>query len=306
MGKYRVNYNLASCQQAKYTNNNPDLLIHIGDMSDQTNMVGNPREVWRVSPDGALADRFKTLRNVFEMSEYEFFTHYANIPDGVEGDDSYIESCRIVTERLQSKIPELPWSHLYVASQLHNQIPAGSTIHLGILSPLRSWSYFDFHPTIEVYCNQGGFGIDGNMSSLLGASLINPNRIYYAVVGDLSFFYDMNLIGNRHVGNNIRILLVNNSLGAEFLLFKQTNIVTCINDIESYISAKDHFGHKSSKLVHHYAEDLGFEYLSANNKEEFAQSYSRFITPKVTEKPMIFEVFTDVENENEALKKCGV
>ena len=303
MGKYRVNYNLASCQQAKYTNNNPDLLIHIGDMSDQTNMVGNPREVWRVSPDGALADRFKTHRNVFEMSEYEFFTHYANIPDGVEGDDSYIESCRIVTERLQSKIPELPWSHLYVASQLHNQIPAGSTIHLGILSPLRSWSYFDFHPTIEVYCNQGGFGIDGNMSSLLGASLINPNRIYYAVVGDLSFFYDMNLIGNRHVGNNIRILLVNNSLGAEFLLFKQTNIVTCINDIESYISAKDHFGHKSSKLVHHYAEDLGFEYLSANNKEEFAQSYSRFITPKVTEKPMIFEVFTDVENENEALKK---
>ena len=237
------------------------------------------------------------------MSEYDFFTYYVNIPDEVEGDDSYIKSCQIVTERLQSKIPDLPWSHLYVASQLHNQIPANSTIHLGILSPLRSWSYFDFHPTIEVYCNQGGFGIDGNMSSLLGASLIHPNRIYYAVVGDLSFFYDMNLIGNRHVGNNIRILLVNNSLGAEFLLFKQTNTITCINDIESYISAKDHFGHQSSKLVRHYAEDLGFKYLSASNKEEFTQIYPQFTTPEITEKPIIFEVFTDVENENEALKR---
>lgn len=302
MGKYRVNYNLASHQQIKHTNKNPDLLIHIGDMSDQTNMVGNPREVWRVSPDGALADRFKTLSNIFEMSEYEFFTHYVNISNEIEGDDSYIESCRIVTERLQSKIPELPWSHIYVASQLYNQIPAGSTIHLGILSPLRSWSYFDFDPTIEVYCNQGGFGIDGNMSTLLGASLTQPKKLFFCVVGDLSFFYDINVLGNRHMPKNVRILLINNSLGAEFHLFKQLNS-TYVNDIDKYLSAGHHFGNKSHTLVKHYAEDLGFEYLSANNKEEFTQVYPRFITSEITKKPMIFEVFTDVENENEALKR---
>lgn len=301
-GKYRVNYNLAACQKIEHTNSDPDLLIHIGDMSDQASMIGTPREVWRVSPDGALSDRYKALSNVFEMSEYEFFSRYAAMPCEKEGDDSYINSCRTVTGRLQSKIPELPWSHIYVASQLHEKIPPASTVHLGILSPLRSWSYFDFHPTVEVYCNQGGFGIDGNISSLLGASLMHPNRLYFAMVGDLSFFYDLNVIGNRHVGHNIRILLINNALGAEFHLFKQLNSIY-VNDISKYLSAGGHFGHQSPTLVRHYAEDLGYEYLSASNKEEFMSAYPRFITPELTEKPIIFEIFTNVEDENNALKK---
>lgn len=55
---------------------------------------------------------------------------------------------------------------------------------------------------------KGGFGIDGNMSSLLGASLIDPQKICFCILGDLAFFYDMNVLGNRHVGKNIRILLV--------------------------------------------------------------------------------------------------
>lgn len=31
--------------------------------------------------------------------------------------------------------------------------------------------------------------------------------------------------------------------------------------------------------------------------------YPRFITPKLTDKPIIFEVFTNAEDENEALKQ---
>lgn len=87
-----------------------------------------------------------------------------------------------------SKIPELPFSHLWIASRLYNLLPMGAVLHLGILSPLRSWGYFPIPSHIEVYCNQGGFGIDGNMSSLLGASLVHPERLYFGVVGDLSFF----------------------------------------------------------------------------------------------------------------------
>lgn len=32
----------------------------------------------------------------------------------------------------------------------------------------------------------------------------------------MAFFYDMNVLGNRHVGRNVRILLVNNGKGTEF------------------------------------------------------------------------------------------
>lgn len=302
-GKYKVAYNLVAQQRIDDANRQVDLLIHIGNMSDFPNII-NPKEVWRVSEDGKIVDRYKKLTNVFEMHEASFFNLYADkMAIDSDNDDSYLNNCLAVQHRLETEIPDLPFSHLWIANRLHDKLPKNSVLHLGILSPLRSWGYFEIDKSIDTFCNEGGFGIDGNLSTLIGASLMNPNKLYFGVVGDLSFFYDMNSLGNWHVGNNVRILLVNNSLGAEFLLFKQTNIINCVNDIESYISAKDHFGHQSPALVRHYTEDLGFEYLSASAKEEFEQVYSRFITPELTDKPMIFEVFTKVEDENEALKQ---
>lgn len=299
-GKYRVNYNLVAQQGLPDENRHVDLLIHIGNMSDFPNVASHsPKEVWRVSEDGEVVDRYKTLTNVFEMSELDFFKRYS---EGVpaNGNDSYLASCREAQQRLWNAIPDLPFSHLWVASRLHDKLPKNSVLHLGILSPLRSWGYFDIDDSISVFCNEGGFGIDGNMSTLIGASLVHPEKIYIGVVGDLSFFYDMNALGNRHIGNNVRILLINNSLGAEFHLFKQLNS-TYVKDIEKYLSAGGHFGRQSPLLVRHYAEDLGFEYLCAAGKEEFDAVYPRFVSPTLSDKPMVFEVFTQVEDENEAL-----
>lgn len=300
-GKYKVPYELAALQKIDDDNKNPDLLIHIGAISDNTAIVGSPKEVWRVAEDGEVRDRYRKLSYVFEMPEKLFFDYYVKKRKGISNNSYYI-SCMEVCQRLRNNMPELPFSHLWVASQLYDKLPEYSTLHLGILSPLRSWSYFDISPTIEIYCNQGGFGIDGNMSTLLGASLVNCDKLYYGVVGDLSFFYDMNVLGNRHIGKNIRVLLINNSLGAEFHLFKQKNSIYA-NNIDKYLSAGGHFGKKSPILVKHYAEDLGFEYLSASTKEEFVNVYQRFVTPELTEKPIIFEIFTSVEEDNEALYK---
>lgn len=299
-GKYKVNFSLVGSQQYMSENRNPDLLIHIGNMSDMCTEVGNPKEVWRVSEDGKLVDRYRTLTNVFEMKEEDFFNLYAE--KQAPREMTYFESCHKEETSLIQRIPDLPFSHIWVASQIAPKLPQDSVLHLGILAPLRSWSYFDIDKTIEVECNQGGFGIDGNMSTMIGASLAQPSKIHFAVVGDLSFFYDLNSLGNRHVGRNVRILLINNSLGEEFLLFKQLNS-TYVNDVQKYIAAEGHFGHKSPDLVRHYASDLGYEYMSAWSKEDFAKCYERFVTPELTEKPMIFECFTDPDNENEALKR---
>lgn len=297
-GKYRVNNELVSSQRKPDTLCHVDLLIHIGNMSDMFGMV-RPKNVWRVAEDGLISDPYTTLNKVFEMPEELFFEHYA---ENAVMENPQLSSSRQVYQEVSQEIPELPFSHIWVASQLFDKLPENSTMHLGILSPLRSWSYFNYSPTIEFYCNQGGFGIDGNMSSMIGASIVNPQKLFFAAVGDLSFFYDMNVLGNRHIGPNVRILLVNNALGAEFHLFKQRNS-TYVKDIDKYLSAGGHFGQKSPNLVRHYATDLGFEYLSASSKEEFNKVYKRFVTPEITDKPMVLELFTCVEDENTALYK---
>lgn len=54
--------------------------------------------------------------------------------------------------------------------------------------------------------------------------------------------------------------------------------------------------------MHHYAEDLGFEYLSASNKEEFSSVVGRFTDSEMHDRPLLLEVFTDSQAESDALK----
>ena len=151
------------------------------------------------------------------------------------------------------------------------------------------------------YSNTGGFGIDGCVSSLIGASLGEPDKLFFGVVGDLAFFYDMNAIGNRHVGHNVRLMVINNGRGTEFRNYGHQG-AKFGDDADKYIAAAGHYGRKSHLLLKHYAEDLGFEYLSASNKEEYLSNVEKYLEPKITDRPILFEVFTDSKDESEAIR----
>lgn len=300
-GNYRVLYSLAAGQLvAELESSRPDTLIHIGEISgDYCSLNLSGRAVWRISPDGEIRDTFRKLRYVFEMPEKVFFEKY--IKNDNSSKDSYLHFCRGVLQNLSDKIPALPFSNPWLASKLAHRIPEKSVIHFGILNSLRSWNMFELPETVTSASNVGGFGIDGCVSSLLGASLANQEKLYFGVVGDLALFYDLNALGNRHLGNNIRILLINNGKGTEFRQFNHP-AGHFGDDADYYIAAAGHFGNKSRSLIRHYSQDLGFEYLSASNKQEFESVYERFLTPYVTERPMLFEVFTDSAEESAALE----
>lgn len=300
-GKYRVPVSILASQEKDYcTLTSMDLLIHIGEVSG--GYIGmRPRAVWRVNPDGELRDSYRQLTCVFEMEESAFFSHYAN--QSVVARHDYLDSCWTALKSTWAKVPAetLPFSNVWIASQTSQRIPAGSVLFLGILNTLRTWNYFDIPNTVYGYANTGGFGIDGYISSMIGASLVHPDKLYFCVAGDLAFFYDMNVLGNRHVGCNVRILLVNNGKGTEFRNYFH-NGADFGEEADKFIAAGGHYGNKSHQLVRHYAEDLGYEYLSANTKEEYLQNLERFLTPEITDCPMLFEVFTNNEDESEAIR----
>ena len=52
----------------------------------------------------------------------------------------------------------------------------------------------------------------------------------------------------------------------------------------------------------HYAEDLGFEYLTASNKEDFLLNKDYFFAPNRLDKAILFEIFTNSQDESDALK----
>ena len=305
-GKYRVQ-GAALFTQTYYFAKLPQisLLIHIGEVSgDYASLDKLQRSsiVWRVSPDGEMRDTYGKLAAVFEMPEHFFFANYTkgNVTKGGKLANIYQKE----VEKARTAITDLDFCNIWLAQQISSHIPSGSKVHLGILNTLRTWNFFDFPEGVESFCNVGGFGIDGILSTLVGASLANTDKLHFCVLGDLSFFYDMNALGNRHIGNNVRILLVNNGKGTEFRMYNHPANAFGEN-AEPYMAAAGHYGNKSRVLVKHYAESLGYEYLTASSKDEFMTIKERFLCPDITDRPIVLEVFTDSAVESAMLKKVN-
>lgn len=296
-GKYRVQFALV-CSQNNYASNlvAPDLLIHIGEVSGDTYTTGKlrPKSCWRVSDDGEVRDLFHALDSVFETDELSFFQYYGH-NDGVCS-DSYLNQCRKEYQDCLSEFPEIEFGNIYVAKKLSECLPKNSVIHFGIFNSLRSWNFFEKDPSIQSCCNVGGFGIDGALSTIIGASLSSPKKIHFLVVGDLAFFYDLNSLGNRHIGDNVRILLVNNGRGIEFRK-KDHPGYAFGESADMYIAAGGHFGNMSKFLVKNFAEELGFEYITASDKEEFEALFPHFVDRELRDRSMIFEIFPTIDKE---------
>ena len=271
-GEYRVLAPLILTQQFTESSMEEfDLLIHIGDITGAYMRI-QAKQMWRVNPDGEVRDTFARLRYVFEMEEEKFFLRYSAVD--IESEEfgvsvKQVNEWNALYKKLYCTIPELPFSNMWIAKNTAEYIPDNSIVYLGILNSLRSWNFFELPENTTCYANTGGFGIEGGMSSLCGASLADPNKLCFGIFGDLGFFSDINVLGNRHIGKNLRILVVNNGAGAEFYSKYSLCIQVYGEDLGPYCAAEGHFGSKSTKLIKDFVENLGFEYMSAASKEEY-------------------------------------
>mgnify|MGYP000056671426 FL=1 len=278
-----------------------DVLIHIGGISGDyyTMNVINAKEVWRIDKDGRMKDKFRKLTNVFVMKEEDFFNSYNEILE-TNSFSNPLHDFLQYNDNLLKHLPELPFSNIWIASRINKLLPTNSVLHLGILNTLRAWNFFEIDKNILSYCNVGGFGIDGALSTMIGASLVDSSKPYYLILGDLAFFYDVNSLGNRNIGNNLRIMVINNGRGVEFHTYKHS-ASKFGDDTDKYISAAWHNGNQSLTLVKSIAESLGYIYLSASDKNEFEKVYQKFLMP-VSDRSIIFEVFVQKTDDADVLR----
>jgi len=315
-GEYRVQPALIASnfrsQSQRWRSLLPDLVIHIGEVSGDyygSRLLQDAPEVWRVSSDGVLRDTGKKLRFMFQGDLIEFLDRFE--PGGTE--NQFFHEWQASDEALRELIPELPFSNIWLASQIAPKLLSETNVYLGILNSLRSWNFFQVPRGVITSSNVGGFGIDGCLSTTLGGALANPDRLNLAVLGDLAFFYDMNALGNRHMSNNIRISLINNGCGVEF-----NNSAHIASRYKSgpnkFIAAGGHFnsgeGFSESilsvsermqiSLAKAWCETNGFEYAGATSKGEFLALREKLLSPEFT-RPIIIENFTSVADEVLAL-----
>lgn len=280
----------------------PELIIHIGNVTaayNTANYLTRRAPCWRVNEDGEIRDLLQTSAKVFQVDELSFFEYYNK---GEEVENEFAKAWEKAADDVWNMRSELPFSNYWIARELYGHLPDNSVLHLSILSSIRAWNLCP-NITIQEFTNSGGFGIDGAVSAMIGSSLVLKDKIHLAIVGDLNFFYDLNALGNKHLGSNVRILIVNNGEGIEFSLTGNPGH-NFGEKTSKYIGAGHHFGDKSKTLVKHYAEDLGFVYMAASCKGEFSELVKRFLDPNC-KKPIVFECFVNGKDDIAALDLCA-
>jgi len=109
-----------------------------------------------------------------------------------------------------------------VVLELTKLLPNNSTLFVGNSMPIRDVDTF-FHnnqKNIRIMANRGANGIDGVVSSAVGASVYADNL--FLIIGDLSFFHDLNgLLAAKMHHLNITIIVINNNGGGIFSFLPQ-------------------------------------------------------------------------------------
>ena len=140
-----------------------------------------------------------------------------------------------------------------------------------------------------VWCNRGVNGIEGSLSTAAGFSLAT-DALTVCVIGDLSFFYDQNALWNSNIGGNLRIVLLNNSGGG---IFRQLKGLDKSPVATSFVAAQ----HETTAQGICTQNDIG--YISAKDMGEMQIGIVTLLT-RETNRPMLLEVFTDVDEDMKA------
>jgi 2-succinyl-5-enolpyruvyl-6-hydroxy-3-cyclohexene-1-carboxylate synthase len=98
-------------------------------------------------------------------------------------------------------------------------LPDGANLFIANSLPVRHLDQFGLASTkaIQVFCNRGTSGIDGNVSTALGASAFTPDQPTVFLGGDLAFYHDMNgLLALKRCGLRAIFVVINNDGGGIF------------------------------------------------------------------------------------------
>jgi 2-succinyl-5-enolpyruvyl-6-hydroxy-3-cyclohexene-1-carboxylate synthase len=118
---------------------------------------------------------------------------------------------------LHTHIQHTNWSEPKAMKMVLSQLPANAQVQLGNSSSVRWASWLSIpHPTQTFFSNRGTSGIDGSLSTAIGAAMAKSSELVTLIIGDLSIFYDQNGFWQQMLPANLKIIVLNNQGGNIF------------------------------------------------------------------------------------------
>jgi 2-succinyl-5-enolpyruvyl-6-hydroxy-3-cyclohexene-1-carboxylate synthase len=270
----------------------PDAVVYFGGhiVSKQLKRFIRARKplVIHHTADSTAPDLFRCLRFILRGSAEEAADCLSQIPSDA--------GCALkeAAGRITSFLLGAPagFNQLQLTGELLKRSPGDTRIHLANSSTVRYAEWFHRDAGLRYLCNRGANGIEGSVSEAAGCAMADPGHLHLLIIGDLAYFYDMNILSAAREVPNLRIALFNNAGG---------EIFASLPGLDLKGSGSRYILGTHSGRTDGWCRDCGIRYLKAQDAESFNAG-----TAALFEKDAgctLLEIRTGIESDIAALKK---
>jgi len=273
----------------------PDLLVTFGGMIVSKKIKTflrsyKPKMHWHVDTKKAY-DTFFNLKHHFDVTPNAFLNEFLFKTE--KASSTYRSHWQLVRlHRLEKHIAyenKIPFSDFKVFSEIFKTLPKQIQLQLSNSATVRYAQLFDLDTSIQVFCNRGASGIDGSMSTAIGAAYASILPTVF-VTGDLSFLYDSNALWNTYIPDSFRIILINNGGGGIFRILPGAKEVEHFNDF---------FETRHNLSAVQLCKMYGIEYASVIDEKSLEKELKVFY--RDSKNPKLLEIFTPSEVNDKIL-----
>jgi len=287
----------------------PDLLITFGNSFISKNLKlfcrrNRPAIHWHLHTGSELTDTFQSVTRIIPIEAAGFFQQLVEELEMKlfrEGEDSSVDEAFLNQwQRVDAKVrrwtetflPRQPFNEFSALQRVLAHLPECGQLHLANSMAVRYANFVGLRgKNLEVFANRGTSGIDGCLSTAVGAA-VGTDELVFVAIGDVAFFYDRNALWHPHVGPNLRIILLNNDGGG---IFRMIEGPRHLPERETFFETPHHL------TAERTAQDANLDYFSCMTWEELVEHLPDFLCP--TGRSKLLEIKTDMA-VNEAVFKA--
>ena len=248
-----------------------------------------PAEQWQIESSMPYIDTYKSLTTVIPGLATEVLNKMPFTTTESEFSASYQTEMKQINQLHDEFVKNAFISDMAVTIELLSQIPADTVLHLANSTAVRWTQLFPARTDLTYICNRGTSGIDGSMSTAAGYAYASKQSTVF-LTGDLSFIYDSNALWNNYIGNNLKIIVMNNNGG---------NIFRFIGDKQLMEKNLDFFTTPHHARIKPLVEAYGLDYLACNKTEDLTASINTLLNAS---KATVLEISTDADLNTENYK----
>jgi 2-succinyl-5-enolpyruvyl-6-hydroxy-3-cyclohexene-1-carboxylate synthase len=175
-------------------------------------------------------------------------------------------------------------------------LPDDGALFVGNSLPVRNLDLYALadDARLRIFCNRGASGIDGTISSALGAAAGQPDQPLVLVCGDLTFYHDLNgLLAAQRNGLRAVFIVVNNNGGGIFRMLPIAQFEPPYTEL---------FETPPDLNFQHAAALFGMSYADAQDGETFRAALDAALSRWQAGVSTVIEVRTDI-GQDQARRK---